>query len=164
MIAFIDQYRDRFSVEFICKTLNEQRQAGFITPAAMVTLSMVRPALGASQTVSWLPRLSRSMGRTMVSTVCGKCGTRAPVAASRLAASRPLGSCGWQEYRAKARGRSPITTRKARREDTRPDLVHREFHAAGITPSTGTVGDSYDNALAENVNGSYKNELTNNHR
>ncbi|MEW6887031.1 integrase core domain-containing protein [Trueperella pyogenes] len=29
----------------------------------------------------------------------------------------------------------------------------------GITPSTGTVGDSYDNALAENVNGSYKNEL-----
>lgn len=25
--------------------------------------------------------------------------------------------------------------------------------------STGTVGDSYDNALAENVNGSYKNEL-----
>ncbi len=28
-------------------------------------------------------------------------------------------------------GRSPITTRKARREDTRSDLVHREFHAAG---------------------------------
>ncbi len=29
----------------------------------------------------------------------------------------------------------------------------------GITASAGTVGDSYDNALAENVNGSYKNEL-----
>ena len=29
----------------------------------------------------------------------------------------------------------------------------------GITASTGTVGDLYDNALAENVNGSYKNEL-----
>ena len=29
----------------------------------------------------------------------------------------------------------------------------------GITASTGTVGDSYDNALAENANGSYKNEL-----
>ena len=28
-----------------------------------------------------------------------------------------------------------------------------------ITAYTGTVGDSYDNALAENVNGSYKNEL-----
>ncbi len=33
----------------------------------------------------------------------------------------------------------------------------------GITPSTGTVGDSYDNTLAENVNGSYKNELIHNH-
>lgn len=30
---------------------------------------------------------------------------------------------------------------------------------AGIVPSTGSVGDSYDNALVENVNGSYKNEL-----
>lgn len=29
----------------------------------------------------------------------------------------------------------------------------------GITSSTGSVGDSYDKALAENVNGSYKNEL-----
>ena len=29
----------------------------------------------------------------------------------------------------------------------------------GIQSSTGTVGDWYDNALAENVNGSYKNEL-----
>lgn len=29
----------------------------------------------------------------------------------------------------------------------------------GITPSTGTVRDSYDNALAKKVNGSYKNEL-----
>jgi len=28
-----------------------------------------------------------------------------------------------------------------------------------IAPSTGTVGDSYDNALVENVTGSYKNEL-----
>ncbi|MCG7448838.1 integrase core domain-containing protein [Corynebacterium aurimucosum] len=29
----------------------------------------------------------------------------------------------------------------------------------GIAASTGTVGNSYDNSLAENVNGSYKNEL-----
>ncbi|MDK8660234.1 integrase core domain-containing protein [Corynebacterium sp. MSK204] len=28
-----------------------------------------------------------------------------------------------------------------------------------MAESTGTVGDSYDNALAENINGSYKNEL-----
>ena len=29
----------------------------------------------------------------------------------------------------------------------------------GRSPSTGTVGDSYDNALAEAVNGLYKTEL-----
>jgi len=39
-------------------------------------------------------------------------------------------------------------------------VVYNERGAQhGITASTGTVGDSYDNALAENVNGSYKNEL-----
>lgn len=31
-----------------------------------------------------------------------------------------------------------------------------------IAASTGTVGDSYDNALVENVTGSYKNELIHN--
>ena len=30
---------------------------------------------------------------------------------------------------------------------------------AGIEPSVGTVGDSYDNALAETINGLYKTEL-----
>lgn len=30
---------------------------------------------------------------------------------------------------------------------------------SGIRPSVGTVGDSYDNALAEAVNGLYKAEL-----
>ena len=40
------------------------------------------------------------------------------------------------------------------------DVVYNERLAQhGIAASTGTVGDSYDNALAENVNGSYKNEL-----
>lgn len=32
----------------------------------------------------------------------------------------------------------------------------REF---GMLPSTGTVGDPYDNAMAESVNGAYKAEL-----
>ena len=30
---------------------------------------------------------------------------------------------------------------------------------AGVTPSVGTTGDSYDNALAESVNALYKTEL-----
>lgn len=31
--------------------------------------------------------------------------------------------------------------------------------AAGVTASVGTVGDSYDNALAESINGLYKTEI-----
>ena len=31
--------------------------------------------------------------------------------------------------------------------------------AAGINPSVGSFGDSYDNALAETINGLYKTEL-----
>jgi len=38
-------------------------------------------------------------------------------------------------------------------------VYNEQLAQHGITASTGTVGDSYDNALAENVNGSYKNEL-----
>jgi putative transposase len=34
---------------------------------------------------------------------------------------------------------------------------------AGLTPSTGTIGDSYDNALAETINGLYKTELIKRH-
>ena len=52
-------------------------------------------------------------------------------------------------------------------------LAHRSGHGArctglvyatgvgefGMLPSTGTVGDPYDNAMAESVNGAYKAEL-----
>jgi putative transposase len=34
---------------------------------------------------------------------------------------------------------------------------------AGISPSVGSVGDSYDNALAETINGLYKTELVKRH-
>ena len=33
------------------------------------------------------------------------------------------------------------------------------LHEAGIAGSVGSVGDSYDNALAETINGLYKTEL-----
>lgn len=58
-------------------------------------------------------------------------------------------------------------------KNTLVDLTHHSDHGSqytsiaynekladyGIKPSTGTVGDSYDNALAETVNGLYKSEL-----
>ena len=36
---------------------------------------------------------------------------------------------------------------------------HRGLAEAGIEPSVGSKGDSYDNALAETINGLYKAEL-----
>ncbi|MGV9197197.1 IS3 family transposase [Arcanobacterium canis] len=38
-------------------------------------------------------------------------------------------------------------------------IYHERLVEAGITQSTSSDGDCYDNALAENVNGSYKNKL-----
>ena len=57
------------------------------------------------------------------------------------------------------------------------DLIHHSDHesqyisikyterlaTAGIKSSTGTVGDSYDNALAETAGGLYKTELIYSH-
>ncbi|WP_231699875.1 integrase core domain-containing protein [Arcanobacterium phocae] len=37
--------------------------------------------------------------------------------------------------------------------------ITRGLKDFSIIPLTGSVGDSYDNALVENVNGSYKNEF-----
>jgi putative transposase len=34
---------------------------------------------------------------------------------------------------------------------------------AGVEPSVGSVGDSYDNALAETINGLYKAEIIHRH-
>ncbi|WP_373854373.1 IS3 family transposase [Arcanobacterium haemolyticum] len=251
LIAFIDEYRDRFSVEFICKTLNEQRQGGFITSRGYRNAKYGTPSARSIRDRELVAKVLQIHGenygvygvRKMWHALC-RCG----LAVGREQTARLMRLAG---VSGKGKGRSPITTRKARREDTRPGLVHREFHAAGpnrlwvadityvrtgqgfvyaafvtdvfsrkivgwalsdsmrtealplqalnqaitsvketagvihhsdhgsqyvsivyndrltdagITPSTGTVGDSYDNALAENVNGSYKNELINNHR
>ena len=43
----------------------------------------------------------------------------------------------------------------------RVDPLQRALAEAGIEPSVGSKGDSYDNALAETINGLYKTELIN---
>ena len=46
-----------------------------------------------------------------------------------------------------------------RRRSTFVHSLHNRLTQAGIEPSVGSVGDSYDNALAESVIGLYKTEL-----
>lgn len=246
MIAFIDQHRDRFSVEFICTTLKNHRQGGFITSRGYrqakargmsarsvrdaVLVEHIREVHAGNYGVYGVRKMWHALRRSGI-----KVG--------REQTARLMGLAG---VSGKSKGRCPVTTRKGKRDDVRPDLVHREFRAPGpnrlwvadityvrtrkgfvyaafvtdvfsrkilgwalsdsmrtealplqalnqaitsaketsglihhsdhgsqyvsivynerltnasIKPSTGTVGDSYDNALAENVNGSYKNEL-----
>jgi transposase InsO family protein len=45
------------------------------------------------------------------------------------------------------------------RQPGRLDPLHRALAEAGIEPSVGSVGDSYDNALAETVIGLFKTEV-----
>ncbi|WP_408918511.1 IS3 family transposase [Corynebacterium kefirresidentii] len=246
MIRFIDEYRNRFSVEFICKTLKDNRAGGFITSrgyrqskARGLSARRLRDAVLVER-ISSIHRDNygvygvRKMWHAL---------HRDGIDIGREQTARLMRLAG---VSGKGKGGSPITTRKPNVPDLRPDLVEREFKAQGpnklwvadityvrtkkgfvyaafvtdvysrrivgwalsdsmrtealplqalnqaivcaeettglihhsdhgsqyvsvvynerlaqhgIAASTGTVGDSYDNALAENVNGSYKNEL-----
>ena len=246
MIRFIDEYRDRFSIEFICSTLRTNREGGFITsrgyrqsrargPSARrlrdaVLAEHIREVHADNYSVYGVRKMWHALRREGIDI-----GREHTARLMRLA-----GVSG------KGKGGLPITTRRPNVPDLRPDLVEREFKAQGpnklwvadityvrtqkgfvyaafvtdaysrrivgwalsdsmrtevlplqalnqaivcakettglvhhadhgsqyvsiaynerlaeygIIASTGTVGDSYDNALAENVNGSYKNEL-----
>ncbi|WP_201040804.1 IS3 family transposase [Corynebacterium simulans] len=246
MIRFIDEYRNRFSVEFMCKTLKNNRAGGFITSrgyrqskARGLSARRLRDAVLVER-ISAIHRDNygvygvRKMWHAL---------RRDGIDIGREQTARLMRLAG---VSGKGKGGAPITTRKAHVPDLRPDLVEREFKAQspnklwvadityvrtkkgfvyaafvtdvysrrivgwalsdsmrtealplqalnqaivcaeettglihhsdhgsqyvsvvynerlaqhGIAASTGTVGDSYDNALAENVNGSYKNEL-----
>ena len=246
MIRFIDEHRNRFSVEFICQTLNTHREGGFLTSRGYrqsKARGLSARALRDAALVEHIRDVHaenygvygvRKMWRVL---------RRQGIDIGREQTARLMRSAGLS---GKGKGGAPITTRKPKGPDLRPDLVNRDFKAPGpnrlwvadityvrtrkgfvytafvtdvfsrrivgwalsdsmrtealplqalnqaivcaketaglihhsdhgsqyvsivynerlaehgITASTGTVGDSYDNALAENVNGSYKNEL-----
>lgn len=247
MIAFIDAYRDRFSVEFICQTLNRERAGGFVSSrgyrAAKTRPPSVR-SLNDAVLIGEIATIFEANYRVYGVRKMWHALKRSGWSVGREQVARLMRTAGIRGVR---RGRTPITTRKGRQADTRPDLVERQFTAdrpnqlwvadmtyvrtkvgfvytafvtdvfsrkivgwstrssmktealplealdqaiaqardnleglvhhsdhgsqyvsivyndtltgLGIKASTGTVGDSYDNALAETVNGLYKTEL-----
>lgn len=247
MIAFIDQYRDHYSVEFLCRVLSEHLEGGFITPRGY-RAAKSRPASARSVRdqilTSELTRIHAENYGVYGVRKLWHAARRAGWDIGRDQVARLMNIAGISGIR---RGRSPVTTRPAPVPDTRPDLVQRCFKASkpnrlwvadityvrtlsgfvytafvtdvfsrkivgwavrstmktealplealeqaivlakdnlqglvhhsdhgsqytsikysekltdyGIKPSTGSVGDSYDNALAETVNGLYKTEL-----
>ncbi|MEW6955434.1 IS3 family transposase [Trueperella pyogenes] len=247
MIAFIDEYHDRFSVECICRVLGEHTIGGFITSRGY-RLAKSRPASARSIRDRMLIEELKKIHAHNYGVYGGRkmwhAARRAGWDIGRDQVAWLMRNAGISGVR---RGRVPVTTRPAPAPDTRPDLVGRQFKASrpnelwvadityvrtlsgfvytafvtdvfshkivgwatrstmttealplealeqaimgakegldglvhhadhgsqytsiaysdklanyAIKSSTGSVGDSYDNALAESVNGLYKSEL-----
>lgn len=247
MIAFIDMYRDRFSVEFLCQVMKEHVTAGFLTSRGYRAAKTRLPSPRALRDEFLIEQLRQIHAKNY--SVYGirkmwHAMNRAGWKIGRDQTARLMRLAGLHGVR---RGRSVVTTRPDDSPDYRPDLVNRQFKADapnqlwvadityvrttsgfvytafvtdvfsrkivgwstrasmktetlplealeqaiqsargnldglvhhsdhgsqyvsivyndkladhGIIPSTGSVGDSYDNALAETVNGLYKSEL-----
>jgi len=74
MIRFIDEYRNRFSVEFICKALKNNRAGGFITSRGYRQSKARGLSARRLRMLCWLNALVLFTGIITVSTVYGKCG------------------------------------------------------------------------------------------
>ena len=131
MIAFIDEYRDRFSVEFICATLNRQRQGGFLTSRGYHNAKYGTPSARSIQDRDLVAKVRqihaahygvyrvRKMWHAL---------KRERIEAGREQTRRIMSLAG---VTGKRKGRNPITTVKGKRIDSRPDLVQRDFTATG---------------------------------
>ena len=131
MIRFIAEYRDRFSIEFICQTLNNHREGGFLSSrgyrqskargassralrdAALV--EHIREVHAENYGVYGIRKMWRVLRRQSIDI-----GREQTARLMRIA-----GLSG------KGKGGAPITTRKPKGPDLRPDLVNREFKAPG---------------------------------
>ena len=131
MIAFIDQFRDRFGVEFICTTLAHHREGGFITARGYHAAKRRLPSNRSLRDCELIPVMIdihrenygvygvRKMWHAM---------KRAGHDVGRDQVARLMKIAGLHGV---IRGRKPITTRPAKTPDIRPDLVKRNFRAPG---------------------------------
>lgn len=129
MIRFIDQYKNHFGVEPICRALSAFLGDGFITSRGYRAAKKRVPAARTLKDQLLIPELTRIHAENY-----GVYGVRKMWHAAHRA--------GWdigrdQVYRLmKAagiagahRGRKPVTTRPVKEPDHRPDLVQRNFTA-----------------------------------
>ncbi|WP_353737962.1 IS3 family transposase [Corynebacterium sp.] len=129
MIRFIDEYRNLFSVEFICKTLKDNRAGGFITSrgyrqskARGLSARRLRDAvlverMSAIHQDNYGVYGVRKMWHAL---------HRDGIEIGREQTARLMRLAG-----VSGKGGSPITTRKPNVPELRPDLVEREFKAEG---------------------------------
>ena len=131
MIRFIDEYRNRFSVEFICTTLKNNREGGFITSRGYrqskarglsarrlrdtVLVERISAVHQANYGVYGVQKMWDGLQREGISI-----GREQTARLMRLA-----GLSG------KGKGGGPVIIRTPKGTDLRPDLVNREFKAPG---------------------------------
>ena len=128
MIRFIDEHRDQFGVEAICRVLSAT-ECGFITSRGY-RAAKTRPAsTRALRDEVLLPELRRIHAENY--SVYGvrkmhHAMRRAGWDVGRDQVARLMRGAGLHGVR---RGRKPVTTRPAQMPDARPDLVERRFTA-----------------------------------
>lgn len=131
MIAFIDEYRDRFSVEFICRTLNKEREGGFLTSRGYRDAKARPRSRRALRDCKLAEKVKEIHAENYGVYGVGKMWhalTREGIEIGREQTRRIMSLAG---VTGKRKGRNPITTVKGKRVDTRPDLVQRDFKATG---------------------------------
>ncbi|PCC81717.1 hypothetical protein COM45_12440 [Corynebacterium accolens] len=131
MIWFIDEHRNRFSVEFICQTLNTHREGGFLTSrgyrqskARGLSARRLRDAV----LIEHISAVHRDNYGVYGVRKMWHALRRDGIDIGREQTARLMRLAG---VSGKGKGRSPITTRKPNVPDLRPDLVNREFRAPG---------------------------------
>ena len=128
MIAFIDEHRDQFGVEAICRTLGAT-ECGFITSRAYRAAKRRPASARALRDVLLLEELKRIHAENY--SVYGvrkmhHAMRRTGWQIGRDQTARLMRAAGVEGVR---RARKPITTRPASPPDHRPDLVERRFRA-----------------------------------
>lgn len=129
MIAFVDEYRDSYGVEFICRVLNGHLEGGFITSRGY-RLAKTRPAsarkLRDEELVPVMQRLHAANYGVYGYRKLWHAMQRHGYMLGRDQCLRLMRLAGIEGVR---RGRTPVTTVAVKTEDTRPDLVERSFKA-----------------------------------
>lgn len=139
MIRLIDEHRNRFLVAFVCQTLNTHREGGFLTSrgyrqskARGLSARSIRDAA----LIEYISEIHadnygvdgiRKMWHAL---------RREGIDIGREQTARLMRSAGLS---VKGKGRAPVTTRKPKGPDLRPDLVNREFKAPGPNRLWGRI-------------------------
>lgn len=129
MIRFIDQYKNQFEVEPICRTRSNFLETGFITSRGYRATKKRIPAARTLKGQLLIPELVKIYQQNYSVYGIGKrwhAMNRAGGSVGRDQAYRLMKIAG---VAGAPQGRKPVTTLPAKEPDCRPDLVQRNFTA-----------------------------------